>query len=195
MPKLVLTRPRDDANALQRNDTVTTRPSAGGKSGLVIDAERAPEMVTPLQSLGENPTWIDCPFCRKRTMTRTSKEGSSAQTYVSYDYHGCRVHTRKSTFTNDLNAVWLVYYAACSVYVWLAFHVSLDGARTLTYFAPHAAEEWLPYHTMVRYKFTDLPSPSFQATSLRLHQPPESRNKARHRPRRVFMSGKTILTR
>ncbi|KAI1759689.1 hypothetical protein GGR53DRAFT_512858 [Hypoxylon sp. FL1150] len=37
-------------------------------------------MVTPLHMLTENPTMIDCPFCRQRAMTRVTKEGTSTQT-------------------------------------------------------------------------------------------------------------------
>ncbi|KAK3901833.1 hypothetical protein C8A05DRAFT_34493 [Staphylotrichum tortipilum] len=35
--------------------------------------------VTPLSRLGDNPQWIDCPFCEHRTMTRLRKEGTPMQ--------------------------------------------------------------------------------------------------------------------
>jgi lipopolysaccharide-induced tumor necrosis factor-alpha factor len=35
--------------------------------------------VIPLNQLGEQPQWIDCPFCHQRTMTRVNKEGTSMQ--------------------------------------------------------------------------------------------------------------------
>ncbi|KAH6843481.1 hypothetical protein B0I37DRAFT_218520 [Chaetomium sp. MPI-CAGE-AT-0009] len=35
--------------------------------------------VIPLNQLGEQPQWIDCPFCHRRTMTRLNKEGTSMQ--------------------------------------------------------------------------------------------------------------------
>jgi hypothetical protein len=38
-----------------------------------------PEMVTPLNRLRAEPTWIDCPFCKRRAMTKTNKEGTSMQ--------------------------------------------------------------------------------------------------------------------
>lgn len=33
--------------------------------------------VVPLERLGENPEWVDCPFCRKVTKTRVDKEDST----------------------------------------------------------------------------------------------------------------------
>ncbi|KAL2126519.1 hypothetical protein VTI74DRAFT_779 [Chaetomium olivicolor] len=35
--------------------------------------------VTPLNILGDQPQWIDCPFCQRRTMTRIGKEGTPMQ--------------------------------------------------------------------------------------------------------------------
>ncbi|KAI0012825.1 hypothetical protein F4779DRAFT_534743 [Xylariaceae sp. FL0662B] len=45
-----------------------------------IVREQDPQMVTPLHMLGEQPTWIDCPACRQRTLTKITKEASSMQT-------------------------------------------------------------------------------------------------------------------
>ena len=35
--------------------------------------------VTPLDQLGQQPQWIDCPFCQRRTMTRVNKDGTPMQ--------------------------------------------------------------------------------------------------------------------
>ncbi len=35
--------------------------------------------VTPLTQLGDQPQWIDCPFCHQRTMTRLRTEGTPMQ--------------------------------------------------------------------------------------------------------------------
>lgn len=35
--------------------------------------------VVPLEHLDNNPQWIDCPWCQKRTHTRVEKEGTSMQ--------------------------------------------------------------------------------------------------------------------
>jgi hypothetical protein len=35
--------------------------------------------VVPLNQLGEQPQWIDCPFCQRRTVTRLSTEGTPMQ--------------------------------------------------------------------------------------------------------------------
>jgi hypothetical protein len=45
----------------------------------VVNYEGAPQMVTPLGSLGEGPALIDCPHCHRRAMTKTDKEGTSMQ--------------------------------------------------------------------------------------------------------------------
>ena len=38
-----------------------------------------PATVIPLNMLGQEPQWIDCPFCHQRTKTMINKEGSSMQ--------------------------------------------------------------------------------------------------------------------
>ncbi|KAK9443014.1 LPS-induced tumor necrosis factor alpha factor [Metarhizium brunneum] len=38
--------------------------------------------VTPLNQLGNQPQWIDCPFCHQRTMTTVQREGTSMQIIV-----------------------------------------------------------------------------------------------------------------
>jgi hypothetical protein len=35
--------------------------------------------VVPLNQLGDQPQWIDCPFCQRRTMTRLNTEGTPMQ--------------------------------------------------------------------------------------------------------------------
>lgn len=40
--------------------------------------QQAPGVV-PLDQLGGQPQWIDCPFCRQRTMTRLNKDGTPMQ--------------------------------------------------------------------------------------------------------------------
>ncbi|KAH6618398.1 hypothetical protein B0J18DRAFT_437244 [Chaetomium sp. MPI-SDFR-AT-0129] len=35
--------------------------------------------VTPFHQLGDQPQWVDCPFCRTRALTRVQKEGSPMQ--------------------------------------------------------------------------------------------------------------------
>uniref|UniRef100_A0A0B7KG97 LITAF domain-containing protein n=1 Tax=Bionectria ochroleuca TaxID=29856 RepID=A0A0B7KG97_BIOOC len=42
----------------------------------------APQMVTPLASLGDHPQFIDCPFCNRRAQTRLNKKGGSMQIVV-----------------------------------------------------------------------------------------------------------------
>ncbi|KAI0196868.1 hypothetical protein F4808DRAFT_302766 [Astrocystis sublimbata] len=45
--------------------------------------EQNPRMVTPLHKLTDSPTYIDCPFCHRRAMTRVSKEGDDMQCIAS----------------------------------------------------------------------------------------------------------------
>ncbi|KZL80456.1 litaf-like zinc ribbon domain protein, partial [Colletotrichum incanum] len=45
-----------------------------------LDGQKsAPATVTPLHMLGDAPAFIDCPFCQKRAMANTSKEGTGMQ--------------------------------------------------------------------------------------------------------------------
>lgn len=67
------------------HDSVVTSPPPQEKpmaADHMIVPEGAPQMVTPLEYLTEKPTYIDCPHCHQRAMTRVNKEGSSMQTYV-----------------------------------------------------------------------------------------------------------------
>ncbi|KAI0906892.1 hypothetical protein F4824DRAFT_483087 [Ustulina deusta] len=48
-----------------------------------IIEERNPPMVTPLNRLTATPAYIDCPFCKTRSLTRIEKEGDSQQTIAS----------------------------------------------------------------------------------------------------------------
>ncbi|KAI4863279.1 hypothetical protein F4820DRAFT_450142 [Hypoxylon rubiginosum] len=46
----------------------------------LVSVEPNARVVTPLHMLGENPAWINCPFCRHCTKTRVTREGTSTQT-------------------------------------------------------------------------------------------------------------------
>ena len=48
----------------------------------MIEHVGEPAYVTPLPFLGEDPAFIDCPFCRKRTQTRVAHTDSTATTFV-----------------------------------------------------------------------------------------------------------------
>lgn len=39
-------------------------------------------MVTPLERLGEEPAWVDCPNCKRITQTRVASEHSTMTVYV-----------------------------------------------------------------------------------------------------------------
>ncbi|KAJ8133305.1 hypothetical protein O1611_g318 [Lasiodiplodia mahajangana] len=65
----------------ERNIAPTVTPIADNTPHVV--EERNPPMVTPLNRLTEKPTYIDCPFCKTRSLTRIEKEGDSQQTYGS----------------------------------------------------------------------------------------------------------------
>ncbi|KAI0523882.1 hypothetical protein F5B22DRAFT_592392 [Xylaria bambusicola] len=41
-------------------------------------------LVTPLQALTEQPAWIDCPFCKQRAQTRSTRQGDSQQALASF---------------------------------------------------------------------------------------------------------------
>ncbi|KAI8624081.1 hypothetical protein F5Y19DRAFT_480978 [Xylariaceae sp. FL1651] len=41
------------------------------------------QLVTPLHSLTEEPAWIDCPFCKQMTKTRSARQGDSQQVFVT----------------------------------------------------------------------------------------------------------------
>ncbi|KAI1398156.1 hypothetical protein F4819DRAFT_469386 [Hypoxylon fuscum] len=49
-----------------------------------IVQEQGPQLVTPLHMLTEHPTWIDCPACKRRTLTRTDREGSGMQVIAGF---------------------------------------------------------------------------------------------------------------
>ena len=48
-----------------------------------IETVGEPAHVTPLPHLGEDETYIDCPFCMQRTKTRVVHADSSATTLVN----------------------------------------------------------------------------------------------------------------
>ncbi|KAI8674558.1 hypothetical protein NCS57_00353800 [Fusarium keratoplasticum] len=76
------------ADLIQTEDNTVSVPTqfpnkvAPGNE-LKIDDAPPPEMVTPLSRLGERPEFIDCPFCKRRTETTISKEGSDTQCLLS----------------------------------------------------------------------------------------------------------------
>ncbi|CAF9925539.1 MAG: hypothetical protein ALECFALPRED_003156 [Alectoria fallacina] len=55
--------------------------SSGGTPAFI--EIRDPLYVTPLDQLLEEPVYIDCPYCQRRTQTRVTHEDSSATTYVT----------------------------------------------------------------------------------------------------------------
>ncbi|EQB59212.1 hypothetical protein CGLO_00429 [Colletotrichum gloeosporioides Cg-14] len=66
--------------SLINTDEPTSTPWAGQKhDGPTIEALPPPPTVTPLHALGDTPQPIDCPFCKKRTQTTITKEGTSMQ--------------------------------------------------------------------------------------------------------------------
>lgn len=69
-----LTNPTQNNNAQPNNGMPKHEPQlqAQGQQGMVA-------AVVPLEHLDNNPQWIDCPWCQKRTHTRVEKEGSSMQ--------------------------------------------------------------------------------------------------------------------
>ncbi|KAH6640118.1 hypothetical protein F5144DRAFT_504171 [Chaetomium tenue] len=44
-----------------------------------MEAQQPVLGVIPIHQLGDQPQWIDCPFCHQRTMTRVATEGTSMQ--------------------------------------------------------------------------------------------------------------------
>ncbi|KAJ5722134.1 hypothetical protein N7488_000169 [Penicillium malachiteum] len=48
-----------------------------------VRIEAVPQVakVTPLHLLGDQPAWIDCPFCQRRAMTRVIQGDSAATWY------------------------------------------------------------------------------------------------------------------
>ncbi|KAK5635841.1 hypothetical protein RRF57_011553 [Xylaria bambusicola] len=52
------TTPAGDTTATQQGGATTKQPQ---------------QLVTPLQALTEKPAWIDCPFCKQRTQTRSTR--------------------------------------------------------------------------------------------------------------------------
>ncbi|KAI1453637.1 hypothetical protein F4805DRAFT_442595, partial [Annulohypoxylon moriforme] len=71
------------ANFIQE-ENVDPRNAPRGEHKPQIVHERDPPIAIPLQNLTDAPTWIDCPFCKKRAMTKISKEGSSMQMVMGF---------------------------------------------------------------------------------------------------------------
>lgn len=64
-------------------DTIIPEPAPAYSAAPVdkpVQIEPIPQVakVTPLNLLREQPTWIDCPYCQRRAMTRVGHEDSSA---------------------------------------------------------------------------------------------------------------------
>ncbi|KAI0977235.1 hypothetical protein F4678DRAFT_455379 [Xylaria arbuscula] len=59
------------------NDNATTQGAATKES-------QQRQLVTPLHALTEAPAWIDCPFCKQMTKTRSTREGDSQQAITSF---------------------------------------------------------------------------------------------------------------
>ncbi|KAK1505126.1 hypothetical protein CABS01_08904 [Colletotrichum abscissum] len=66
------------ANLVQLEQPATPMP-AQQKGGPTITPLANPATVTPLHMLGDEPQWIDCPFCKQRTQTVIAKEGTAMQ--------------------------------------------------------------------------------------------------------------------
>lgn len=54
-------------------------PPGGMHHHPTANHETGPYMVVPLSRLTETPAMIDCPFCHRRAMTKTNKEGTPMQ--------------------------------------------------------------------------------------------------------------------
>ncbi|KAJ6006484.1 LITAF-like zinc ribbon domain-containing protein [Penicillium sp. IBT 35674x] len=82
-----VSRSAEDNPSLTRTpEKVIPEPAPAYSSGLAekpVRIEPVPQVakVTPLHLLREHPSWIDCPFCERRAMTRVGHEGSSATMY------------------------------------------------------------------------------------------------------------------
>jgi hypothetical protein len=54
--------------------------TAAGQPPQGPNTQSAPPMVViPLNQLGDQPQWIDCPFCHHRATTTVTREGTSMQ--------------------------------------------------------------------------------------------------------------------
>ncbi|KAI1103392.1 hypothetical protein F4804DRAFT_310302 [Jackrogersella minutella] len=71
------------ADLIQEEYSSPQRPARDNRGPQII-REKDPPNATPLQQLTENPTWIDCPFCKKRTKTKVTKEGTATQSLVGF---------------------------------------------------------------------------------------------------------------
>ncbi len=56
-----------------------SKAAPAGQPPQGFTAEQPPATVIPLNMLGSEPQWIDCPFCHQRTKTMINKEGDSMQ--------------------------------------------------------------------------------------------------------------------
>ncbi|KHN98743.1 LPS-induced tumor necrosis factor alpha factor [Metarhizium album ARSEF 1941] len=65
------------------NDSIQPGQQPSNGHGLPPSYDKANHAsVIPLNQLGNQPQWIDCPFCRQRTMTTVQREGTSMQILV-----------------------------------------------------------------------------------------------------------------
>ncbi|KAJ5709646.1 LITAF-like zinc finger domain-containing protein [Penicillium malachiteum] len=76
--------------------------------------------VTPLHLLGEQPAWIDCPFCQRRAMTRVL-HGDSAATW----YDLSTLSSYDESFANDIRSC--VSILCCLICICLACIPSTTG--------------------------------------------------------------------
>ncbi len=68
-PKPAAAEPRDAKPATVEPQDST--PAAAELQDANLPTDQLPvERVTPLHQLGDQPQWIDCPFCQHRAMTR-----------------------------------------------------------------------------------------------------------------------------
>jgi len=62
------------------NDLIQARQAARSGGPAAIVPIRNPLTVTPPERLGEEPSYIDCPFCKKRTKTEVRHKNSTVTT-------------------------------------------------------------------------------------------------------------------
>lgn len=66
-----------------RNETPQVAPKGSQPGGGPIIVEtNSPLAVKPRELLGEEPEYIDCPFCRSRAMTKVTHADSTSTTFV-----------------------------------------------------------------------------------------------------------------
>lgn len=61
----------------------TERIAQSDKPAMIVPVPEA-HRVTPLDHLGQEPEWIDCPWCQRMTKTRVTKEDSDMTSQVFF---------------------------------------------------------------------------------------------------------------